>query len=207
MAQAGRRHSLVIYRALMNRWWPATLSIAAGLGVLAWAVWRKNPLNAFRWQGLVICAGIMLALTVALYIFRGMAYVQAFPTHIKLKTPFLQINISYKRLQRYISTEFRTLFPPNKLRGWKRDLIAPLSSKTALVLELSGWPIDPRFIHLFLSPFFFKYKDKTAHFVILVDNWMGLSAEIDSKRNAPKETPSQPRVDRSILGKLPRRDK
>lgn len=207
MAQAGRRHPLVIYRALMNRWWPATLSIAIGLVALAWAVKRSSPLDPWRWTGLLGLAGIMLALTALLLILRRLAYVQAFPTHIRLKTPFLQINISYKRVRRYVSTEFRTLFPPNKLRGWKRDLIAPLSSKTALVLELTSWPIHPRFIRLFLSPFFFKDKDKTAHFVILVDNWMGLSAEIDSKRTAPKDTPSQPRqMDRSILGKLPRRD-
>ena len=205
MAQAGRRHPLVIYRALMNRWWPATLTIAIGLVVLAWTVWRKNPLEPWRWQGLLGLAGITLAVTALLLILRSMAYVQAFPTHIKLKTPFLQINISYKRLRRYVSTEFRTLFPPNKLRGWKRDLIAPLSSKTALVLELTGWPINPRIMRFFLSPFFFK--DKTPHFVILVDNWMALSAEIDSKRTAPKDTPSSPRpADRSILGKLPRRD-
>ncbi len=206
MAQVGRRHPLLLYRALMNRWWPATLSIAIGLAALAWAVKRDSPLEPWRWNGLLVLAGMMLALTGLLLILRSMAYVQAFPTYIKLKTPFLRINISYKRVRRYVSTEFRMLLPPTKLRGWRRDLIAPLSSKTALVLELTSWPIHPRFMRLFLSPFFFK--DKTPHFVILVDNWMGLSGEIDSKRTGPKDdTPSQLRqMDRSILGKLPRRD-
>jgi hypothetical protein len=137
---------------------------------------------------------------------RGMAYVQTFPSHLKLVTPFLRFNISYKRLQRYTTAEIRTLFLPDKMRGWKRNLIAPLGGRTAVVLELNGWPVQPELLRVFLSPFFFK--DRTPHFVILVNDWMRFSTELESMRSGGGTArPNQPRPrSQSILSRLPHKD-
>ncbi|MEW5941683.1 MAG: hypothetical protein AB1750_18630 [Chloroflexota bacterium] len=209
MAKAGRRFPLLIYRAMMNRWWPVTLTLGLALLLLAWPVYG-NPLTRgepWRWMGLVGMAGFAFVFTLILLVMRGFAYVQAFPTYIKLVTPFARINISYKRLRKTTSAEVGAVFPPNSVRGWKREVIGPLASKTALILELTGWPADPKMLRIALSSFFFK--DKTPHFVILVEDWMRLSMEIDSMRTSggigsPKDQ-QRPR-DRSILSRLPRRD-
>ena len=208
MAGGGRRYPLLIYRAVINRWWPATLFLTFVLAVTAWPIRNLDPFAPWRWQGLLGLAGIALVFTALLFVLRANAYVQAFPTHLRLVTPFLRFNISFKRLRRYTTTELRSLFPPNRLSGSKREIIAPLGGKTAIVLELNGWPASPGLLRIFLSPFFFKPRDTTPHFIILVDDWMRFSIEVESKRTGPREAEAAaPRpMDRSILGKLPRRD-
>ncbi len=201
---------------MMNRWWPVTLTLGLSLLLLAWPVYLDSAARAHpwlvggffvpRWQGLALLSGAPLGFTLMLLILRSFAYVQAFPTHIKLVTPFLQFNISYKRLRKTTSTEVGAIFPPARARGWKRDVIAPLASKTALILELTGWPVPPNILRMLLSSFFFK--DKTPHFVILVEDWMRLSMEIDSMRTSGRLGVGQPKPpqSQSILSRLPRKD-
>jgi hypothetical protein len=205
MAKAGRRFPLLVYRAMIDRWWRVMLTLALALLLLAWAVHNDliGQVEPWRWQGLIVFSGVALAFTVMFLIMRSVAYVQAFPTHIKLVTPFLRFNISYKRLRRYTTSEVRAVFPPASIRGWKLDVIGPLSAKTAIILELNGWPAQPELLRLFLSSFFFK--DKTPHFVIIVQDWMRLSLEIDSMRTGGMQNQQRPQ-NQSILSKLPRRD-
>lgn len=209
MARGGRRHPLVIYRSVINRWWPETMALGFLVMLLAWPV-SKDPLGQsqpWRWQWLLLVGGCVVLAAFFLLILRSMAYVQVFPAYIKLATPLLRLNISYKRLRRSTTAEMRTLFPPDRMRGWKRDVIAPLGGRTAVVLELSGWPADPRLMRFFLSVFFFK--DKTPHFVILVDDWMRFSTELESMRAGEGKAPpsAQKRgVDQSILARLPRKN-
>jgi hypothetical protein len=87
---------------------------------LAWPVY-KDPLGqaqSWRWMGMLALGGGAFLFSMMLLGMRGMAYVQTFPSHLKLVTPFLRFNISYKRLQRYTTAEIRTLFLPDKMRGW-----------------------------------------------------------------------------------------
>ena len=207
MAKGGRRFPLVIYRAMINRWWEFTFFLALLLLLLTWPVYQHPMSQAepWRWQGLLILSGVALFFTALFLALRSMAYVQAFPTYLRLVTPFLRLNISYKRIRRYTTSEMRALFPPAKTRGWKSEVVAPLGGKTALVVEMNGWPAQPEFMRLFLSPFFFK--DKTPHFVILVDDWMRLSLELDSMRTRGTLTsqPQRPK-NQSILARLPRKD-
>ncbi len=208
MARGGRRYPLVIYREVINRWWPEILALGIVLLALAWPVYN-DPLGqaqSWRWQWMLALGGGTILAALLLLAMRRMAYVQIFPTHLKLVTPFLRLNISHKRLRRAATAEMRTLFPPGKMRGWKRDVIAPLGGRTAVVLELNGWPAAPELLRVFLSPFFFK--DKTPHFVILVNDWMRFSFELESLRRG--EGAARPVSSRSlnpsILSRLPRKD-
>lgn len=208
MARGGHRYPLVIYREVINRWWPDVLILGVFLAVLAWPIY-KDPLGQaqpWRWQWMLGLSGGTIFFSLLLLAMRGMAYVQVFPSHVKLVTPFLRLNISHKRLRRSTTTEMRALFPPEKMRGWKRDVIAPLGGRTALVLELNGWPASPELMRIFLSHFFFK--DKTPHFVILVNDWMRFSTELESlRRGDGAARPASPRsLNQSILSRLPRKD-
>ena len=208
MARAGRRYPLVIYREMINRWWPETLVLSLLLLFVALLAYR-DPLGQaqpWRWKGMLALGGGTFLFSIMLLVMRSAAYVQPFPTYLKLVTPFLPLNISYKRLRRYTTAEMRTLFPPDKMRGWKRDLIAPLGGRTAIVLELIGWPAQPEILRVLLSPFFFK--DKTPHFVILVNDWMRFSTELESMRSgAGTSDQNQPRPrNQSILLRLPHKD-
>lgn len=206
MARGGRRHPLVIYRSVINRWWPETMALGFLLSALTWPIY-KSPLGqieSWRWMGMLALGIGTVFFALLLLAMRGMAYVQVYPNYVRLVTPFLRLNISHKRLRRSTTAEMRTLFPPDRMRGWKRDVIAPLGGRTAVVLELSGWPADPNLMRVFLSTFFFK--DKTPHFVILVDDWMRFSTELESMRAGEGKAPppAQKRgTDQSILARLP----
>jgi hypothetical protein len=204
MAKAGRRYPLVIYTHMLNRWWPATLTLSLALFGVAWGVsftpeGRAQPYLVDVTTGL---GGIVFVFTLFLFIIRKAAYVRPFPTYLRLVTPFLRINISYKRFRGTVTSEMRAIFPPTSLPGWRREIIAPLSSMTAIVINLSEYPLPPAVLRWFLSPFFFK--DKTPHFVILVKDWLRFSAELDSMRFSGKQTPKARPRDHSILSRLPR---
>ena len=206
MARGGTKFPLIVYKHMLNRWWPPMIAIGLGMFALAYSEYIE-PIAKFlpwRWQ---LFAGVgVLAILVGLFflIIKEFAYVQPFPTYLKLVTPFMRINISYKRINRTIPSEMRQLFSFKKMSGWIQDIFSPLASKTALVLELKGYPISPVILRLFLSRFFFK--DKTPHLVLLVKDWMRLSSELESMRSGDQHFgPPQKRNKSSILSKLPQK--
>jgi hypothetical protein len=205
MAKAGRRYHLVFYSHMLNRWWPATLALSIALFGAAWGVsftpeGRAQPYLVDVTAGL---GGLAFVFTLFLFIIRKAAYVQPFPTYLRLVTPFLRINVSYKRFRGTTTSEMRILFPPTSLSGWRREIIAPLSSMTAIVINLNGYPVPRSFLRWFLSPFFFK--DKTPHLVILVKDWLRFSSELDSMRFSNKQVQKARPRDHSILSRLPRK--
>jgi len=205
MARSGRRYPLVIYTRMMDRWWPATFALALGLFGLAWAVHLYYPEPVYDWQWLTLASvgGFVLVVTLFLFTLRKSAYVQPNPDHLRLVTPFLRLNISYKRLRRATSGTMEGLFPPKSISSWRREIVEPLARKTAVVVELTGYPISQTVLRLFLSPFFFK--DKTPHFVFLVEDWMRFSTELETMRTRGGQDIQRKKTDRSILSRLPQK--
>jgi len=207
MARGGTKFPLIIYQYMLNRWWPPMIAIGLGMFALAYSEYI-DPIAQFlswRWQ-LFGAIGVLAILTgIFFLIIKQVAYVQPFPGYLKFVTPFMRVNISYKRINKTIPAEMRQLFFFKSMSGWVRDIFSPLASKTALVIELKGYPISPVILRLFLSRFFFK--DKTPHLVILVKDWMRLSSEIESMRSGDYSNPSLPqkRQKNSILSKLPQK--
>lgn len=183
--------------------------IAMGLGMFALAYSEYiNPMARFlpwRWQLFAVIGVLAILVGIFFLILRYFAYVQAQPERLRLVTPFMRINISYKRIIKVTTNEMRILFPLKSMSGWVRDIFAPLANKTALVIELKGYPVSPFVLRLFLSRFFFK--DRTPHFVILVKDWMQFSAELDSMRSGSDPSLQSPQKRRrsSILSRLPRK--
>ena len=204
MARAGHKYPLIVYRHMLNRWWPALIAIGLGMFALAYSEYI-DPLAQFlswRWQLFAAIGGLSIFLGIFFWVIRYFAYVQPYPTYLKLVTPFIRINISYKRIQRTTATEMRQLFSLKNMSGWVRDIFSPLANNTAVVIELNGYPISPVLLRLFLSRFFFK--DKTPHFVILVKDWMRFSSELESMRSGIDLNPPPQRRSRdSLLSRLP----
>ena len=189
---------------MLNRWWPATLTLSLALFAVAWGLIRlpEGQVQSYLVVATLGLGGVVLVFTLFLFIIRGAAYVQAFPAYLRVVTPFLRVNISYKRFRGTTTSEMRALFPPTSLSGWRREIIAPLSSMTAIVINLNGYPVSPTLLRLFLSPFFFK--DKTPHIIILVKDWLRFSAELDSMRLGNRQAEKARPRDNSILSRLPR---
>jgi len=201
MAKGGHRYPLVVYTLMIDRWRPAIFAL--GLAVLgtAFALYRLES-ETWRWLAVSSLGGFLIFVGIALTLFRKSAYIQPFHDHIRLATPFLRLNISYKRIRRASSANMGTLFPKNNVSNWQAEIIEPIAKMTVLVIEMTSFSMSQAQLRLFLSPLFFK--DKTPHFVIAVDDWMKLSTEMESMRTGAVTSAPQKKQDSSILSRLPR---
>jgi hypothetical protein len=206
MARAGHKYPLIVYRHLVSRWWTPMIAIGLGMFALAYSEYI-DPVGRFlpwRWQLFAAIGGLSIFVGIFFWVIRYFAYVQPHPNYLKLVTPFIRVNISYKRIRKTTATEMRYLFSMKNMSGWIRDIFSPLATNTAVVIELTGYPISPILLRLFLSRFFFK--DKTPHFVILVKDWMRFSSELDSMRSGIDiHPPTQRRSRDSLLSRLPQK--
>jgi len=206
MAKGGRRYPLVVYTRMMDRWWPAVFTLGLALLALSWGL-RGWGFEEWRWLATASVGGFNVLVGILLLILRKGAYVRPFSDHLRLVTPFLRLNISYRRIKRASSANMGALFPRNTVSSWRAEIIEPLAKMTALVIELHSYPKSQSSLRLFLSPLFFK--DKSPHFVILVDDWMRFSAELESMRAGTGSVPGQQqkRSTNSILSRLPGKNK
>jgi hypothetical protein len=189
MPKSGHRHPLVLYGHTLNRWWRTVLGLglvllvlAGGLGGLPLALPKDHFLWIPDWVLWVAggVGGVTVLLAILLRTSRRSAYVQPFETHLRLATPFLRMNISYRRMRQTGTGEMGRLFPLANFKGRKRALLRPLIRQTAIVLDLNGWPLSPGLLKFFLSPFFFP--DRTPRLALLVPDWMEFSTEMESFR-------------------------
>lgn len=200
--KGGRRYSLVLYTRMMSMWWTIVFAIGVALLGLAWALYSWGY-EDWRWMTFAGIGGLGVFLGLLIFLLRKSAYVQPFSDHLRLATPFLRMNISYKRFIRAAPANMGSLFPPKGVSSWQRDIIQPLAKMTAIVIDVKALPMSQSILKLFLSPLFFK--DKGPHIVILVDDWMRFSAEMDSLRHGAVTSAPQGRRDISILSKLPKK--
>jgi hypothetical protein len=201
MPRNGRRHQLVLYSFVLGRLWRSALwigvfmlALAGGLAILPGSM----PQVAFLWEADWIlwtvagAGGFAVLLAVFFLAIRKFAYVQPGTDALRLVTPFLRMNISYRRILQASTVEMQHLFPPNKYKGLQRKLLLKLGSGTAIVLEMRGWPMPRGVLKLFLSPFFFP--DKSARLALLVPKWMNFSTEMESFRSRWIESQKRPAI-------------
>jgi hypothetical protein len=199
MPRNGHRHRLVLYTRILNHWWKFTLvigvillALAAGMGVLPIRLPAYLSISASELTAQIIAGagGYAIMLSLFLITIRKFAYVQPFPTHLRLVTPFFQMNISYRRIRQATCVEIQHLFPLKKFKGWQQRLLRPLAGQTAIVLEMQGWPLPRWVLSLFLSPFFFP--DNNSRLALLVPKWMDFSTEMESLRSTWLDSQHQP---------------
>jgi hypothetical protein len=191
MARSGHRYHLILYSYMLNRWWKFILAIGAILLAVAAAFsflpkflpqFELSLLSPTALLGITGAGAFAMVVAFFLITVRKSAYVQPFGSYLRLVTPFLKMNISYRRIRQSTSVEMGSLFPPANYKGTRRKLLRPLASSTAIVLEMTGWPLPRRELGLFLSPYFFP--DRSPRLALLVSRWMELSSEMESFRGA-----------------------
>jgi hypothetical protein len=196
---AGTVTGWIVYTYMLNRWWRATLAIglvllalAGGLGGLPLLLPQYPFMWVDDWKLWVVggAGGFAILMTIFLAAIRKSAYVQPFETHLRLVTPFLRLNISYRRFRRTYTAEMHELFPANKVKGQRREIVRPLAGRTVLVIEMNSFPVSGAALRLFLSPLFFP--DKTPRLALLVSDWMSFSTEMESLRSTWQDSLRQP---------------
>jgi hypothetical protein len=75
-------------------------------------------------------------------------------------------------------------------------------SETVVVVRLTAYPLSRRTLSLFLSPFFFY--DNSPHFVLLLDDWILFTTELESRLKLFKNpsSPTQPSTARKSSSSL-----
>jgi|SRR5271157_12511 len=206
MAKTGKRYPLVIYTHMIDRWWPAILLLGLALVSLAWPLYQDpftRLAEPWRWQAMAGLGGVVTLTSLVMAAFRKSGYVQPFSDHLRLATPFFRMNISYRRILRTSTVSMAATFPLKSLSGWRREIIRPLISLTAVKIELNAFPMPRSALRFFLSPFFFQ--GNTPHFILLVNDWMGLGTELDSMRVNGNRPEQKNFSDQSILSRLPKK--
>ncbi len=175
----GRRFPLLVYVPVGQRLGNLGLLLAlAGLALWGFAPRMFGPpIGAFPWRHLLLLfplvGGFLFVYGLAT---RHLAYVQCFPTHFRIQTPFYPLVVSYRRVMGTRPVQVAKLF------DWEKDKRARSWPKrywgmTAMAVDLKSFPMDPRWLRLWLDPHLFLPDG--IGFVFLVEDWMDLSQEFN----------------------------
>ncbi len=179
-APKGIRHPLLLYRRTMDRIGEYTLILGIFLGVAGgWPLLNETfifRINSNVW--LLGLACLSFAISVFAYLTRLASYVQATASTLNVVTPFIRLKISYRRIQSFHPVLFQQIFPSEGLSWAGRSYLSAFNGKTALLVELRGFPINPFILRLFWSAQMFS--PQSSGLVLLVSDWMKLSTELDS---------------------------
>jgi hypothetical protein len=91
----------------------------------------------------------------------------------------LKLNVSYRRVRSVRPGEVVQLFPPKEQSWSQRRFLTTFYGKTAVTVELKGFPLSQTLLRLFLPPALFMPKG--SGFVFIVEDWMKLSTEFDTR--------------------------
>jgi hypothetical protein len=97
---------------------------------------------------------------------------------MSLVTPLFRLNISFQRLRSAHPALIQQLFPAKESSWARRSYLKPFYGKTAIVVELKGYPLNPALLRLFFTKEMFSPRNKG--FVILVPDWMKFSTDLDT---------------------------
>jgi hypothetical protein len=182
------RHTLLPYRRALNRIWKITFLLAIVLAAAWWwGPWKDQRDGLFSIDLIMFAAaGIAFVLTIFFLLARHMAYVQPYQKYIKVASPFLRMNISYRRMQGVRPVLVQQIFPKDEIRRSQLNALEPYYGKTAVVLELRSFPVNESLLKLLLPSWMFTSQFKGL--VLIVPDWMKLSTEIDTFRGTQRKS-------------------
>ncbi len=180
--RSGKRFRLLIYGRMWRRWaWPCMLIIPASIG-LWWFVPRITILYAPFRPLAIVPALVSLTILAYTYLARRSAWVQCRPNHIRIQTPLYPLVVSYGRIKVVRPQTFAHVFDPVQEKQARRRWLRPYWGQTALVVDLTKYPISPTWLRLWLSPYLLT--PGAPGFVFLVEDWLALSRQLDEFRSA-----------------------
>lgn len=191
--KAGTRHALLLYQRFWARIWKITLVLSVVL-VAVWAVGEflgTEMLGPGTRDWILLGALVSLLFTVVALIARRMGYVQVRSDHLRVVTPFFPLRVSFRRIVTSRATSLLQLFPPQNASGAQRRFLDPFYSRTIIVVEMKGTPLPQSILRAFLSSY--VISSNPPRLILVVDDWMKLSTELDSFIGAWRQDLAQQR--------------
>lgn len=175
--RSGKRFRLLIYERMWQRWaWPCVFIVPASIA-LWWYTPRISVIYApFRPLSLVPAAVALIVLAY-IYLARRLAWVQCTPNHLRIQTPLYPLVVSYSRIKGVRPQTFSQIFDPTAEKKARRRWLRPYWRRTALVVDLSKYPLSRTWLRLWFSPYLLPPDG--VGFVFLVEDWMALSRQLD----------------------------
>ncbi len=184
MSQTKNRYPLLVYREMTRTWvWPAIWLIPGGVA-LWWAVPQVPQLDArFAPAGLVMSvAGILL---LGYILLARRARVTCSKSKFVIHTPLYPVAFSYGRITMIRPVEFNMIFSPREEKSTRQRMYARLWGKTALVINIRGFPLPLGWLKLWFHPYLLHPKEKAL--VLLVEDWMALSIQLETRSTEWRE--------------------
>lgn len=180
-----RKYRLLMYARMLDHWRSRVIAIGLVVWVLAAVGIFVFPVEqSWRVISLGGLGAFIFLFAFLLFVLRNAAYVQVNPKSLLIAAPFFRMCVGYGRIKRSMPTEMRALYLERKISALQEDLVLPFAGRTAILLELSAYPLSKNLIRLFFSPLFAPLD--IPHLVLLVEDWMKLSIELESARSLRK---------------------
>ncbi|MEA3309922.1 MAG: hypothetical protein U9Q70_10480 [Chloroflexota bacterium] len=172
---------LLIYQTLSEHW--SVLSFwLMPLGVALWWAVGHNTLLDSRYRGAAFGISMIGGILTGYCWLLRRAALRCYKTHFTLHAPLYPLAFSYRRVKLIRPVEFFAIFPPQQEKRARWRLYQKIWGKTAVVIDLKGYPVSSWWLKLWFSRYLF-YPQETA-LVLLVDDWMGLTRELEIRRAA-----------------------
>ena len=179
------RFPLLIYQTLAHHWQALAFWLIPG-GVALWWSYGQNesPGMSGSWVPLIISlVGLLLFLYCLL---ARHAAVRLHDSHFTVQTPFYPVTFSYRRIESIRSVVFSKIFPPEQEKGARVRFYQSLWGKTAVVVTLKKYPLPLWWLQLWASSYLLAPQG--AGLILLVDEWMALTRQLDLGRERLRES-------------------
>jgi hypothetical protein len=125
-----RRPAMLLALLLLGLWYPVSRDLLP---------WPKPPGDSWLLAGGVVSPAFWF------FAWAGprLAYVQPRENHLRLQTPIYRLKVSYRRILNTRAIELVKAVPPARLSAGSRRLLAPFYDRTALGIDLDGYPLHP----------------------------------------------------------------
>ncbi|HDQ70922.1 MAG TPA: hypothetical protein ENN19_02365 [Chloroflexi bacterium] len=178
----GKRFRLLIYERMWKRWaLPSVLIIPASIA-LWWVAPHLGVSHSLHRALAFVPACIASFILFFTFMARRLAWVQCRRTHLRVQAPIFSVAISYGRIKEALPTVFHEIFDPRQEKAARRNWLGLYWNKTTILVRLTDYPVNKMWLRLWLSPYLLS--PDTPGLVLLVEDWMALSRQIDDYRSA-----------------------
>lgn len=180
-----KKHKLLLYEFTSNRMRNKLLLLWVVL--LAFILFDTFvvPVTGDLWFILWAVMPLLFALWIYYAFLIRRAALIVTPKYMILQGPLTAVKISYGRVSTVTASHMSQHFDLKSLKGRQKFLVKPLYSYSCGFIELTSFPKKLGKRRLWFSPFLFSPRRKGL--LLVVDDWMKLSRDVDDARQRWRE--------------------
>ncbi len=184
-----KKHRLLLYQRLSGRVREVLLLIVLSLAGLVAYDLLVAPVLGSLWYAAPVALAAAFALWYYYAILMRRAALQVRPDMLRLQGPLVGMNISYGRIHSVTPTAMSQQYPREQLSGHEQGLLSGFTGHTCVLVELRSLPKGYGHRRLWFHRLLFG--ETRPGLLLLVEDWMALSQDIDGAHTAWQERRKQ----------------